>query len=71
MYDIIIRFPSKDVADEFCRQMSNGFGKSFCDFSFWQKKAGTDGKKKSGFERVTSSAPEGTEVYFAKSIEEH
>lgn len=69
-YDIIVRFPSKEMADEFCGQMSDGFGEGFCDFSFWQQKPGTDGKKKEDYERITSDAPKGTEVYFVKSIEQ-
>lgn len=32
-YDIIVRFPNKELADEFCGQMSDGFGEGFCDFS--------------------------------------
>ena len=34
-YDIIVRFPNKQLADEFCGQMSDGFGEGFCNFSFW------------------------------------
>ena len=34
-YDIIVRFPSKELADEFCGQMSDGFGEGFCDFTPW------------------------------------
>ena len=71
MYDIIVRFPTKKLADEFCGQMSDGFGEGFCDFSFWQQKPGTNGKKEDDFEKVTSSAPNGTEVYFVKSIFEN
>jgi hypothetical protein len=68
MYDIIVRFPNKEMADKFCGQMSDGFGEGFCDFSFWQQKPGTDGKKREDFEKIKSSAPEGTDVYFVKSI---
>ena len=35
-YDIIVRFPTKELADEFCGQMSDGFGEGLCDFSFWK-----------------------------------
>lgn len=33
MHDIIVRFPSKEMADYFCGQMSDGFGEGFCDFT--------------------------------------
>lgn len=67
-YDIIVRFPSKELADEFCGQMSDGFGENFCDFSFWQQKPETDGTKPSDFEKITSSAPDGTPVFFVRKI---
>jgi hypothetical protein len=70
MYDIIVRFPTKEMADEFCSQMSDGWGEGFCNFSYWQQKPNTDGKNNSDFEKVTSSAPEGTPVFFVKSIEQ-
>lgn len=62
-YDIIVRFPSKKVADKFCEQMSDGFGEGFCDFDFWTQLPGTDGTKDEHFVRATSSAPKGTPVY--------
>lgn len=67
-YDIIIRFPDKAVADEWCGQMSDGFGENYCDFTSWVKKIGTSGKKKNDFEKVTSSAPEGTPVFFVNEV---
>ena len=70
-YDIVVRFPSKKLADEFCGQMSDGFGEGYCDFSFWRLKEGTDGKKKEDFEKVTTAEgeiPAGTRVFFVKSI---
>lgn len=67
-YDIIVRFPSKKLADEFCGQMSDGFGEGCCDFSHWQQKPGTDGKQHEHFEKITSSAPAGTPVFFVNSI---
>ncbi len=67
-YDIIVRFPDKKTADQFCGQMSDGFGEGFCDFNFWEQVPGTDGKKKEDFRKVTSSAPEGTPVFFVKEI---
>lgn len=48
---------------EFCDQMSDGFGEGFCDFSFYEEDSGK-------FKKVTSSAPEGTKVYFVNSITE-
>jgi hypothetical protein len=68
MYDIIVRFPTKKLADEFCGQMSDGFGEGFCDFSYYRQKEGTTGRKNSDYEEVTSSAPEGTKVYFVDRI---
>jgi len=67
-YDIIVRFPSKEVADDWCAQMSDGAGGGFCDFSFWRQKPGTDGKKEEDFEKVTDAAPAGTPVYFMERI---
>lgn len=67
-YDIIVRFPDKETADEWCGQMSDGFGEGYCDFSFWKQKEGTDGTKKEHFEKVQASAPEGTPVFFMNRI---
>jgi len=69
-YDIIVRFPSKKLADKFCSQMSDGFGEGFCDFSSWSKKPGTTGTEVSDFEKVTSSAPSNTPVFFVNWIDE-
>lgn len=69
-HDIIVRFPTKELADEFCGQMSDGFGEGLSDFSFHRRVPGTDGTKQEHYERVKSSAPEGTEVYFVNSIEQ-
>ena len=65
MYDIILRFPNKELADEFCGQMSDGFGEGFCGFDCWQKKLGTTGKNAEDFERITE---DGKEVYFVNEI---
>ena len=40
-YQIIIEFPNKAVANEFCGQMSDGFGENFCDFDFYKLEKGT------------------------------
>lgn len=69
MYDIIVRFNNQEDADYFCGQLSDGWGEDNCDFSHWHQKEGTDGKKKEDYEQITSSAPEGTPVYFVKSVE--
>jgi hypothetical protein len=66
MYDIIVRFPSKELADEWCSHMSDGWGENFCNFSYWRKKEGARDSKP--FEAVTSSAPEGTPVFFVTEI---
>lgn len=67
-YDIIVRFPDKETADAFAAEMSDGAGEGLCDFTSWHQKPGTDGKKHEDFEHITSSAPEGTPVYFVNSI---
>jgi hypothetical protein len=64
-YDIIVRFPSKKLAQEFTGQMSDGVGESFCDFSYWQKLPNTDGTKASDFVKVTEGE---TPVFFVNSI---
>ena len=69
-YDIIVRFPSKEMADEWCGQMSDGFGEGLCDFSFWEQTPGTKGDKAEHFKKVTSSAPKTTPVFFVKSLME-
>ena len=69
MYDIIVRFKSKKDADYFCGQMSDGFGEGLCDWSPWRQKPNTTGKSMKDFEKVTSSAPEGTKVFFVEDIE--
>jgi hypothetical protein len=65
-YQIIIEFPTKKLADEFCGQMSDGFGEGLCDFSFWHQKPGTDGKKASDFEKIKDET--GRDIYFVNSI---
>ena len=64
-HDIIVRFPNKEVADEFCAQMSDGFGEGFCDFTQWRQKPGTDGTSNEHFEKVVR---DGKQVYFVKEI---
>jgi hypothetical protein len=64
-YDIIIRFPSKKLADEFAGQMSDGFGEGLCDFSFFQQKPGTKGDKNSDFIKVKEGD---TPVYFVNEL---
>ena len=32
MFEIIVRFPNKELAEKFCGQMSDGFGEDFCNF---------------------------------------
>jgi hypothetical protein len=64
-YDIIVRFPSKEIADEFCDQMCDGFGEGLCDFTPWKRKAGTDGTKLSDFSRVKEGD---REVWFMNRI---
>ena len=64
-YDIIVRFPNKEVADEFAGQMSDGFGEGFCDFSHHRQKPGTTGKKRGDYEEVTE---DGKRVYFVDKL---
>jgi len=58
-FEIIVRFPSKEIASAWIGQMSDGFGENFCDFT--PRQPGTN-------EKVTGSAPEGTPVYFVQKI---
>ena len=64
-YDIIVRFPSKEMADAFCSQMSDGFGEGYCDFSSWLKKEGTNGKNVSDFEKIVE---DGKKVFFVNDV---
>lgn len=64
-YDIIVRFPTKEVADEFCGQMSDGFGEGLCDFKGSERIPGTDGTKNSHYRRVEDK---GMPVYFVDRI---
>ena len=67
-YDIVVRFPDKELADKFAGQMSDGAGEGLCDFRAWQQKPGTTGKLHEDFEKVTTDkVAEGTPVYFVKS----
>jgi hypothetical protein len=66
-YDIVVRFPNKEVADEFCGQMSDGFGEGLCDFSFHKQKEGTDGTENSHYEEVYDGE-NGTRVYFVNEV---
>lgn len=69
-HQIIVRFPTKEMADYWCGQMSDGLGEDWCGFSFWRQIAGTDGLKAEHYEKITSSAPDGTEVYFVKWVQD-
>lgn len=69
MYDIVVRFPNKEMADEFCGQMSDGFGEGLCDFSCWQKIHGIPPKKDDYVKVTTSTIQPNTPVYFINSIE--
>ena len=67
-YDIIVRFKDKKTADEFCGQMSNGFGEGFCDFSpLWTITKNEAGKDK--YERTfTDTVPAQTQIFEVKDI---
>ena len=64
-YDIIVRFPSKELADRFCGQMSDGFGEGFCDFSAYRQVPNTTGTRKEHFEEVHEGE---RRVYFVTDI---
>ena len=66
-YQIIIEFPTKELGEAFCGQMSDGFGEGLCDFSFHRRLPGTDGTKNEHYERVVQ---DGKKVFFVNSIEE-
>jgi hypothetical protein len=65
-YEIVVRFPSKKVAEEFASQMSDGFGKGLCDFSHFKQKEGTDGTHAKDYEQVFDAA--GRRVYFVSRL---
>lgn len=65
-YDIVVRFPNKRIADEFCGQMSDGFGEDFVDFKHKKQKEGTTGKNPNDYEEVFTLV--GTRVYFVDEI---
>jgi len=66
LHDIIIRFPSQKIADEFVQQMSTGFGEGLCNFIPFQQRPGTTGTHVDDFEEVYT--PDGLRVYFVDSI---
>lgn len=51
-YDIVVRFPDKKTADEFCGQMSDGAGEGICDFNIWEQLPNTDGSKEKHYRKV-------------------
>ncbi len=65
-FDIIVRFPTEELAEQFCSQMSDGFGENFCDFNYSHKKEGTDGNKMEDYEQVIE---DGKRVYFVDWID--
>lgn len=65
-YQIILEFPNKKVADEFCGQMSDGFGENFCNFSFHRQKPDTDGTQAEHYEEVVDE--QGRRTYFVAEI---
>jgi len=71
-YDIVVRFETEKLANEFCGQMSDGWGEGFCDFSpSFRQKPGTDGTKNDHYERITTQegeVPAGTRIYFMKRL---
>lgn len=67
-HQIVIEFPTKEMADRFCGQMSDGFGEQFVDFSFYQQIPGTDGKSREHYRKVKDEL--GRDVYFITHMEE-
>ncbi len=63
---IVIEFKSEKLKDEFCGQMSDGFGENFCDFSFHKQLPDTDGTKAEHFERVKDE--QSREIYFVNQV---
>ena len=53
--------------DQFCGQMSDGFGEGFCNWTRWRQKPGTTGKNHGDFEQVKDKAT-GLDVFFVKEI---
>ena len=68
MYDIVVRFPSKEIAEEFTSQMSDGFGEGSFNFSVWDK---TEINGKREYSKLCVSEVEtDTPVYFMNEIYE-
>ena len=65
MYDIIVRFPNKDVAEDWCAQMSDGAGEGICDFRYHRQKDGTSGENREDYELVVE---DGKNVYFVYGV---
>ncbi len=56
-FDIIVRFPTEEVAKQFCGQMSDGFGEGFCNFHFeWERLPENDGTKQEHYKQILASA---------------
>ena len=64
--EIIIRFPSVEVLQEFCVQMTDGFGEGWCLFQCERKKANTEGNCKEDFEAAFDE--QGRLICFIDSI---
>jgi hypothetical protein len=67
-FQIVIEFPNKEMADEFCGQMSDGFGEGLVHFSHWKQLPNTDGKKPEHFIKVYDE--KGRPVFFVDEIYE-
>lgn len=67
-YRIIVEFPDEATAAKFISALMDGFGENELDFTEWRQLPGADGTKPEHWERVTSSAPEGTPLCFCRSV---
>ena len=67
MTDIVVRFPTPELAREFMAGMMDGFGENACDFSWWRQKPGTSGDKREHYEHAYTAEgeiPAGTQICF-------
>jgi len=66
MYQIIIEFPNKKIADEWCGQMSDGFGEDYCDFSHWYQLPNTDDKSKNHY--IKKYDEHGRQIFYINNL---
>ena len=66
-YQIIVQFKNKESAEEFCGQMSDGFGENYCNFSHHRQLEGTEGNKPEHYVKDVGDC--GRKIFYVKHIE--